>query len=139
VYFRAERCLPGLYQPDVRGRWTARKQVRSAFPGGNVSLMLTTLELIERLGALIPPPRRHRHRYYGVLAPNAPLRAAVTALASPRAATPGANTAVAAAAAAALPAPSASAKAAEESLYRRAARYAWAVLLARIYEVLAPA
>ena len=23
---------------------------------------------------LIPPPRRHRHRYYGVLVPNAPLR-----------------------------------------------------------------
>jgi hypothetical protein len=40
--------------------------------------MLTPLELIERLAALIPPPRRHRHRYYGVLAPNAPLRSAVT-------------------------------------------------------------
>ena len=44
-------------------------------PGGSVSLMLTPLELIGRLAALIPPPRRHRHRYYGVLAPNAPLRA----------------------------------------------------------------
>jgi hypothetical protein len=33
-------------------------------PGGSVSLMLTPLELIERLAALIPPPRRHRHRYY---------------------------------------------------------------------------
>jgi hypothetical protein len=32
-------------------------------PGGSVSLMLTPLELIERLAALIPPPRRHRHRY----------------------------------------------------------------------------
>jgi hypothetical protein len=50
-------------------------------PRGGVSLLLTPLELIERLAALIPPPRRHRHRYYGVLAPNAPLRAAVTALA----------------------------------------------------------
>ncbi|MBK7677667.1 MAG: transposase [Candidatus Accumulibacter sp.] len=27
--------------------------------------MLTPLELIERLPAPIPPPRRHRHRYYG--------------------------------------------------------------------------
>lgn len=34
-----------------------------------------------------------------------------------------------------FPAPSASAEAAEESLYRRAARYPWAVLLARIYEI----
>ena len=107
--------------------------------GGSVSLMLTPLELIERLAALIAPPRRHRHRYYGVLAPNARLRSAVTALAGAGAATPGANTAVAAAAAPALPAPNASAEAAEESLSRRAARYAWAVLLARIYEILAPA
>jgi hypothetical protein len=37
-------------------------------PGGSVSLILTPLELIDRLVALIPPPRRHRHRYYGVLA-----------------------------------------------------------------------
>jgi hypothetical protein len=32
--------------------------------------VLTPLELIERLAALIPPPRRHRHRDYGVLAPS---------------------------------------------------------------------
>ena len=31
-------------------------------PGGSVSLMLTPLELIERLAALIPPPRRCGHR-----------------------------------------------------------------------------
>lgn len=33
--------------------------------------------------ALVPPLRTHRHRYFGVLAPNSPLRAAVTALAAP--------------------------------------------------------
>jgi len=38
-------------------------------PGGSVSLMLPTLELSDRLAALIPPPRWYRHRYYGVLAP----------------------------------------------------------------------
>jgi hypothetical protein len=41
--------------------------------------VLTLLELIERLAALIRPPRRHRHRDRGVLAPNAPLCSAVTA------------------------------------------------------------
>ena len=33
------------------------------------------------LGGLIPPPRKHRHRYHGVFAPNHPLRLAVTAMA----------------------------------------------------------
>ena len=44
-------------------------------------LVLTPLELIDKIAALIPPPLAHRHRYYGVLAPNSPMRAAVTALA----------------------------------------------------------
>ena len=52
-------------------------------PGCSVSLLLTPMQLLERLAALIPPPRRHRHRYIGVLAPNSPLRTAVTALAQP--------------------------------------------------------
>jgi hypothetical protein len=46
-------------------------------------LHLTPLELIERIAALVPPPRTHRHRYFGVLAPNSPLRAAAVALAAP--------------------------------------------------------
>ena len=50
-------------------------------PDGRTELSLTPLELIERLAALIPPPRIHRHRYHGVLAPNSPQRAQVTALA----------------------------------------------------------
>ncbi len=44
-------------------------------------LVLTPLELINRIAQLVPPPRTHRHRYYGVLAPNSPLRAAVTVMA----------------------------------------------------------
>ena len=62
----------------------------------------------------MPPPRVHRHRYYGVLAPNAPLRAAVTALAP-----------------APVPAPAAGTP--EAAPQRAAARYLWAMLLARIY------
>lgn len=49
--------------------------------GKQADLMLTPLELIDRIAALVPVPRTHRHRYFGVLAPNSPLRAAVTALA----------------------------------------------------------
>ncbi len=44
---------------------------------------LTPMPLLDRLAVLVPPPRRHRHRTYGVLAPNSPLREAVTALAQP--------------------------------------------------------
>jgi len=57
-------------------------------PGGNGQRLLTPLELLDRLAALVPPPRVHRHRYFGVLAPNSPLRTAVTALALAAATTP---------------------------------------------------
>jgi hypothetical protein len=40
-------------------------------PDGRAELILSPLELIQRLAALIPPPGAHRHRYHGVLAPNA--------------------------------------------------------------------
>ena len=100
-------------------------------------LHLTPLELIDRIAALVPPPRTHRHRYFGVLAPNSPLRAAVTALAQPAAsqpatvetAQPGAGVpGVAAPGNAATPTPE------PEARPKRAAHYLWAVLIARIYE-----
>jgi len=97
-------------------------------PGGSGPLRLTPLQLIDRLAALIPPPRVHRHRYFGMLAPNSALRAAVTALAVPA-------VAPAVPLAAVAPAPH-QAPPADEPAHRRAARYAWAVLLARIDEVL---
>ena len=105
--------------------------------------MLTPLELIERLAARIPPPRRHRHRDYGVLAPNAPLRGQVTALAGVPDGTPAAGATESIAPPAAPSAtPSRSSESTEEApgeeqaIHRRAARYAWALLLARIDEVL---
>jgi hypothetical protein len=57
--------LPG---DDVRtmGQW--------AHGGGlsvDGSLLLSTVELIDRIAALIPPPNIHRHRYFGVLARSA--------------------------------------------------------------------
>lgn len=39
---------------------------------GATELQLTPLELIDRIAALVPPPRLPRHRYHGVLAPNSP-------------------------------------------------------------------
>jgi len=46
---------------------------------GRSELVLTPLELLDRLSSLITPPRVHKHRYCGVLAPNARLRQAVIA------------------------------------------------------------
>ncbi|MES9884055.1 MAG: transposase, partial [Sedimenticola sp.] len=45
---------------------------------GQTLLRLTPMEFLDRVAILIPPPQRHRHRYHGVLAPNAPLRKQVT-------------------------------------------------------------
>jgi hypothetical protein len=37
-------------------------------PAGNASLLLTPLELLDRLAPLMRSPRLHRHGYFGVLA-----------------------------------------------------------------------
>ncbi|MDX2503591.1 MAG: transposase [Gammaproteobacteria bacterium] len=56
-------------------------QLNKPLVNGQTQLRLTSLELIDKLAALVPPPRNHRHRYYGVLAPNSPFRGSVTAMA----------------------------------------------------------
>ena len=51
--------------------------------GWNWMIAKTFVEIADgnRLADLVPPPRKHRHRYHGVFAPNHKLRPAVTALA----------------------------------------------------------
>jgi hypothetical protein len=51
----------------------------AAVPLGQTALSFAPVEFLDRLPALVPRPRRHRHRYHGGLAPHAPLRAALTA------------------------------------------------------------
>jgi hypothetical protein len=104
-------------------------------------LHLTPLELIDRIAALVPPPRTHRHRYFGVLAPNSPHRAAVTALATPaqpakqvvvqtEPATTGEGAPGVTRLGQAIP------PTPEPAPPKRSkAHYLWAVLIARIYEV----
>jgi hypothetical protein len=91
---------------------------------GTTALTLTPLELIDQLAALIPLPRRHRHRYHGVLAPNAPLRAAAIAYGREVADAIGALTEVGS------PPPTPASKT------RSPARYLWVMLLARLFESL---
>lgn len=112
-----------------------RSQLPKSMADGSVELILPALELLERLSAFIQPPRIHRHRSYGVLAPNAPLRPALPALASEQAqadserATPSCacNGADGADGATREPSPS-------DGKPRRPAVSLWAMLSARLYE-----
>jgi len=97
-------------------------------PNGQTVLTLTPLEFLDKLALLIPPPRKHRHRYHGVLAPNAPLRQAVIAYAglslSDQPALPEKQ-------------PSSTEDLAGGDLKAPSSTvYLWAMLIARIYEIL---
>ena len=107
-------------------------------------ITLTPLELVDRIAALVPPPRTHRHRYFGVLAPHSPHRAAVTEMAQSAAAQPTQPAQVQAepastdagegALGAGNPRPT-QAEPTQPVPPKRPAHCLWAVLMARIYEV----
>jgi hypothetical protein len=90
--------------------------------GKQGDLIMTPCEFIAKIAALVSPPRTHRHRYFGVLAPNSPFRAAVTAMAPMPVIPPE------------VPPPSSDQE--EQTHAKRSpARYLWAKLIARIYAV----
>jgi hypothetical protein len=76
-----------LVQPHSPTRWSGslllvtraavQPKPATCCPGTELS----PFEFLDRLADLVPPPRKHRHRYHGVFAPNHRLRKAVTALA----------------------------------------------------------
>ena len=122
-------------------------------PGGNPhntrgakvdEITLTPLELIDRIASLVPPPRTHRHRYFGVLAPNSPLRAAAVALGAAlqpqhpvqvRAEPASTGVGVGVGEFGVGHAFPAQAVPTQPVPPKRAAHYLWAALIARIYEV----
>jgi hypothetical protein len=73
-----QTCCPDTKPPTGSARGRSRKSTR---PGANGVVELRPFEFLDRLADLAPPPRKHRHRYHGVFAPNHTLRPAVTALA----------------------------------------------------------
>jgi hypothetical protein len=75
---RVRYVLPRHKAANWVGRGRGRKSMR---PGANGVVELSPFEFLDRLADLVPPPRKHRHRYHGVFAPNHKLRRAVTALA----------------------------------------------------------
>ena len=98
-------------------------------PDGRTEILLSPLQLLERIARFVPPPRMHRHRYHGVLAPNARARSAVVAIGRPQAEPPPPVDPALAQPLRAPPDP-------EPARPSSPARIRWAVLLARIYEVL---
>ena len=99
---------------------------------GRTEVLVTEPGLLDRLALLVTPPRLHKHRYCGVLAPNAALREAVTASAGPA----GATLQLLEQARASMGLPSAQEPPSPLSAVRRAAARCWALLLVRIYECL---
>ena len=49
-------------------------QLKSPYHDGTTHIVMSPLELMQRLAALVPRPRLHLIRFHGVLAPNASLR-----------------------------------------------------------------
>ena len=49
-------------------------QLKSTFKDGTTHIVMSPLEFMQRLAALVPRPRLHLIRFHGVLAPNAKLR-----------------------------------------------------------------
>jgi len=139
--YYSDRLLERLHAIDGQGALAspeARLLYRLAEPDlqGRTALLLSPLEVLERLARLVPPPRVHRHRYHGVLAPHARLRPLVVAIgrdevSSERPTKP--SPPLDPLAAPVLPPSPAAQDAARPA---SAARIRWAQLLARIFEVL---
>jgi Putative transposase len=107
-------------------------RLRKPTVDGRMEIVLTPLELLDRLSKLITPPRIHKHRYCGVLAPNAKLRRAVIESAGPA----GATLQLLTAAREQMGMGEGGEEAASSNPLRRAAARCWALLLVRIYECL---
>jgi hypothetical protein len=61
---RLERMSDGRYRIRLKKPWN----------DGSTHIVLEGVELVGRLAALVPPPRVHLTRYYGVFAPRSKLR-----------------------------------------------------------------
>ena len=103
---RLEKQTDGRYRIRLKKPWS----------DGSTHIVLDGVELLGRLAALVPPPRAHLTRYYGVFAPRANLRREV------------------------VPKPKQDAahkvcKHPPETEHERQRRYTWSQLLARVFAV----
>ena len=59
-------------------------KLKTAWRNGTTHIVLTPMEFMQRLAALVPRPRLHLIRFHGVLAPNAKLRSKVVPTPAPQ-------------------------------------------------------
>ena len=123
---RLERLLRYMARPAVAasrlkllldGRVLYR--LRHMYHDGTKALVFAPLVFIEKLCALIPPPRQNLVSYFGVFAPNAALRSEVV----PKSGSEGIGSR--------RPRSASGAK----GLQKRRKRYSWAELMKRVFEV----
>ena len=97
-------------------------ELKTPWRDGTTHLVMSPLEFMQRLAALVPWPRLHLIRYHGVLAPNAKLRAQVVPQ-GPLAHAPAATEAAGAG------------ECDVETVQGRAHRIGWARLLKRVFDI----
>lgn len=63
---------------EIVGDKKVKLRLKTPYTDGTTHILLSFSEFIEKLVALIPPPKAHLVRWSGVLAPNSPLRKQIT-------------------------------------------------------------
>ena len=84
------------HQRAVNAAGQVELKLKTPWRDGTAHLVLSPLEFMQRLAALVPLPRLHLIRFQGVLAPNAKLRALVVPQGPPARAQPATQAAAAA-------------------------------------------
>ena len=101
-------------------------KLKTAWRDGTTHLVMSPLEFMQRLAALVPRPRLHLIRFHGVLAPNAKLRALVVLQEVPQEVLQVPET----------PAQQAKPAACEANCaHHRAVRLSWAKLLKQVFDL----
>lgn len=98
-------------------------KLKTPWRDGTTHLVMSPLEFMLRLAALVPRPRLHLIRFHGVLAPTAKLRSRVVPQGPPAQAQP------------ATEAAAATGECEVDNLQARPGRISWARLLKRVFDI----
>jgi len=101
-------------------------KLKTPWRDGTTHLVMSPLEFMQRLAALVPRPRLHLIRFHGVLAPNAKLRALVVPQGPPADEEPATEAVVAA---------ECEVEVEVETVQDRPHRIGWARLLKRVFDI----